>query len=73
MNSNWPQPDGRFVITNVPVPADWYVYGKMGFPFSSETVPVRRRRSVADETAAGISKQAIVATTKYNRLRMRYM
>jgi hypothetical protein len=23
------QPDGRFVITNVPVPADWYVYGKM--------------------------------------------
>ncbi len=24
------QPDGRFVITNVPVPADWYVYGKMG-------------------------------------------
>ncbi len=21
--------DGRFVITNVPVPADWYVYGKM--------------------------------------------
>jgi hypothetical protein len=24
------QPDGRFAITNVPVPADWYVYGKMG-------------------------------------------
>jgi hypothetical protein len=23
------QSDGRFVITNVPVPADWYVYGKM--------------------------------------------
>jgi hypothetical protein len=23
------QPDGRFAITNVPVPADWYVYGKM--------------------------------------------
>ena len=24
------EPDGRFAITNVPVPADWYVYGKMG-------------------------------------------
>jgi len=23
------QPDGTFVTTNVPVPADWYVYGKM--------------------------------------------
>jgi Carboxypeptidase regulatory-like domain len=23
------QPDGRFVITNVPIPADWNVYGKM--------------------------------------------
>ena len=23
------QSDGRFVITNVPAPADWYVYGKM--------------------------------------------
>jgi len=23
------QPDGRFVITNVPVPADWNAYGKM--------------------------------------------
>jgi hypothetical protein len=23
------QHDGRFVITNVPVPGDWYVYGKM--------------------------------------------
>src|SRR2546430_14894553 len=39
-----------------------------GFPFSSETVPVRRRRSVADETAAGISKQAIVADRKSTRL-----
>jgi hypothetical protein len=24
------QPDGSFVLTNVPVPGEWYVYGKMG-------------------------------------------
>ncbi len=34
------QPDGRFVITNVPAPADWYVYGKM--------------ESLADRGATGV-------------------
>ena len=36
------QPDGTFVITNVPVPVDWYVYGKMdSIAALGATVPVK--------------------------------
>ena len=35
------QPDGTFVITNVPVPVEWYVYGKMeSIAARGGTVPV---------------------------------
>jgi hypothetical protein len=54
------QPDGRFVITNVPIPVEWYAYGKMeSIAQRGATAPVEFK-TVADNQDVDIGDVQVI-------------